>query len=260
MPNPVHYTTPTTPDGEVIGYLWGDPVEVGWIDRTASSLGAYLAGRDWYRKMDAARRRGLTPYAVVELLSREPGAGPVTGAHSVTALEELSRTVTAADDQRLLAELHPVDSAAWQELADAFGALTDEDRTVRTGGGDQIREGVYEVSYPVYTQPLWRAVHALSGIGAVTPEHRWVDTPLDPDTPFGALHPADAVRAATAIVRGERLCEGTLALAVKIGLLDAVAASLGTWHAARQGMGKAAVGHHPGCTSGPAMPYVAEAK
>lgn len=258
--HPVHYTTATTPDGEVIGYAWGGFDDVGWIDRPASSLSAYQAGREWYRKVDEAQREGLAPHAVVASLSREPGAGPVTGAPSVAALEELSRTVTAADDRRLLAQLPPCDSQAWQELSDAFDVLTDEDRKVGSGGGQLSREGVYHVSFPVYTKPLWRAVHALSGVGAVTPEHRWVDNPMDPHAPVGALHPADAVRAATAIVRGERMCEGTLATALKIGLLDAVALSLRTWNASRRDARAGAAGPHPGCTGGPFMLYVAEAK
>ncbi|MFJ5719636.1 DUF6508 domain-containing protein [Streptomyces sp. NPDC093149] len=46
----------------------------------------------------------------------------------------------------------------------------------------------------------------------------------------GRLGPADAVRAATAVVRGERFSDGTIAEAVESGLLDAVAESLCAWY------------------------------
>jgi hypothetical protein len=49
--------------------------------------------------------------------------------------------------------------------------------------------------------------------------------------PDGRLRPADAVRAATTLVRGEHFSDGTIAKAVESGLLDAVAASLRAWYA-----------------------------
>lgn len=232
MPHPVHYITVTAPDGEVIGYAWGDSAGVGWISRPASSVGAYKAGVEWYSRVHDAHKSGLAPADVLTLLSREPGVGPVTGAHAVAAIEELARTVTAADDRRLLAQLERADEAAWRNLAEAFDVLTDEDRKVGSGGGQKLGEGVYHVFFPVYSEPLLRAVHALNSVGAVTPEHRWMDNQY-PDFRHGdRLHPADAVRAATAIVRGERFCDGTITAAVKAGLLDAVADSLRAWNAA----------------------------
>ncbi|MFI6933112.1 DUF6508 domain-containing protein [Streptomyces sp. NPDC050287] len=231
MTNPVHYITVTAPDGEVVGYAWGDGTDVEWINRKASSSAAYDAGMEWYTKVREAHERGLTPLGVLGLLSHEPGVGPVTEAPDVAALEELSRVVTPADDRRLLAQLVRDDAQAWQELADAFDALTDEDRDVQWGGGQKSPSGAIQVPYPRYSKPLQRAVASLRGIGAVTPEHRWTESPMPEVPPDGRLRPADAVRAATTLVRGEHFSDGTIAQAVESGLFDAVAASLRAWYA-----------------------------
>ncbi|WSQ09208.1 DUF6508 domain-containing protein [Streptomyces sp. NBC_01231] len=231
MTDPVHYITVTAPDGEVVGYAWGDGTDVEWINRKASSSAAYDAGMEWYTKVREAHERGLTPLGVLNLLSHEPGVGRVTEAPDVAALEELSRVVTPADDRRLLAQLDRDDAAAWQELADAFDALTDEDRDVKWGGGHTLPSGAIHVPFPLYSKPLQRAVASLHRVGAVTPEYRWTDSPMPEVSPAGRLRPADAVRAATTLVRGEHFSDGTIAEAVESGLLDAVAASLRAWFA-----------------------------
>ncbi|MFH8656693.1 DUF6508 domain-containing protein [Streptomyces afghaniensis] len=233
MTNPVHYITVTAPDGEVIGYAWAAPDadDVEWINRRASSSSAYDAGTQWYGRVRAARERGLTPLGVLNLLSHEPGVGPVTEAAGAEAVEELARVVTPADDQRLLAQLHRDDAEAWRELGEAFDALTDEDRDVQWGGGQKSPSGAIHVPFPKYSEGVFRAVHALHRVGAVTPEHRWMDNPMPTLPPEGGLRPADAVRAATAVVRGEKFCDGTIDEALKSGLLDAVVASLRAWYA-----------------------------
>lgn len=231
MRDPVHYITVTAPDGEIIGYAWGSDTDVGWIHRAASSSKAYKAGVEWYGRIRDAHRRGLAPAGVLALFSREPGAGPVTEAPDLTALEEIARVVTPADDRRLLDQLKPADHPAWQELAEAFDSLTDEDRKVSWGGGRQSPGGAIHVPFPVYSKPLKRAVQALCDVGAVTSEYRWMGNPLPRVPPSGRMDPADAVRAATAIVRGERFCDGMIDDAVRSGLLDAVADSLRAWHA-----------------------------
>ncbi|MGW9025535.1 DUF6508 domain-containing protein [Streptomyces sp. NPDC055722] len=222
----------TANDGEVIGYAWADDgaAAVDWMDRKASSRSAYEASLDWWRKVKENQELGLAPRAVLTELSRHPAVGPVTGAPSRGAVEELAAIVTPADDRRLLAQLRRDDSAAWQELADAFDALTEEDRRIGRGGGEELREGVYHVFFPVYSTALLRAVTALAGVGAVTPEHRWMGQYMPELPPGGRLHPADAVRAATAVVRGERFCDGTIAEAVKSGLFDAIGESLRIWY------------------------------
>ncbi|MFD3618259.1 DUF6508 domain-containing protein [Streptomyces sp. NPDC058676] len=231
MTSPVHYVTVTAPDGEVVGYAWGDATDVEWMHRNASSPGAYKAGLGWYTKVREAHDRGLTPLGVLGLLSHEPGVGSVTEAPDVAALEELARVVTPADDRRLLAQLDRDDAEAWQELADAFDALTDEDRDVKWGGGHKSPSGAIHVPFPLYSKPLQRAVDALHGVGAVTPEHRWRHSPMPQAPSERGLRPADAVRAATAVVTAERMSDGEIAEAVGNGLLDAIATSLRAWYA-----------------------------
>ncbi|MFF5981694.1 DUF6508 domain-containing protein [Streptomyces olindensis] len=234
MTDPVHYVTVTAPDGEVIGYAWAGPGpgddDVEWITRRASSSSAYDAGMEWYGRVREARERGLTPLGVLSLLSHEPGVGPVTEAADADAVEELARVVTPADDQRLLAQLDRADAEAWRELAEAFDALTDEDRDVEWGGGQKSPTGAIHVPFPKYSKGVFRAVDALRGVGAVTPEHRWMDNPVPTLPREGGLRPADAVRVATAVVRGEKFCDGTIDNALKSGLLDAVADSLRAWY------------------------------
>ncbi|GAA0933497.1 DUF6508 domain-containing protein [Streptomyces thermoalcalitolerans] len=253
MHTPVRYITVTAPDGEIIGYAWGSATDVGWIHRAASSSSAYKAGMEWSSKVRDAHRRGLAPAGVLALFSREPGAGPVTEAPDLDTIEELARVVTPADDQRLLDQLKPADHPAWQELAEAFDALTDEDRAVEWGGGQETSNGAIHVPFPVYSKPLKRAVQALWDIGAVTPEYRWTGNPLPQVPPSGRLDPADAVRAATAVLRGERFCDGMIEDAVKSGLLDAVADSLRAWHADPATARSFAV-RHPGAGTGHKAP------
>ncbi|MBX9395108.1 hypothetical protein K4749_16255 [Streptomyces sp. TRM72054] len=236
-PSPVHYVTVTAPDGELAAYLWVDATAVGWVHRPAGSSGAYKAGEEWHDRARELHGRGLAPRGVLSMLSREPGVGPVTEAPDVAAIEELARVVTPDDDRRLLNGLDRDNADAWRELADAFDALTDEDRDIKWGGGQKLADGVYHVAFPLYSQPLERAVRALSGVGAVTPEYRWVDSPMPEPSPDGRLSAADAVRAATAVVRRERFSDGTIAAAVKSGLLDAVVASLRAWYAEQPSVG-----------------------
>ncbi|MBG0855260.1 hypothetical protein I2W78_26275 [Streptomyces spinoverrucosus] len=239
MSSPVHYVTLTAPDGEIIGYVWADATVVDLVHRSAGSSGAYEAGTEWYRRAHDAHKRGLAPLGVLTMLSREPGVGPVTEAPDVAAIEELARVVTPDDDRRLLNQLDRDNADAWRELADAFDALTDEDRDIKWGGGQKLADGVYHVAFPLYGEPLERAVQALSRVGAVTPEHRWIDSPMPQPASDGRLSAADAVRAATAIVRGERFSDGTIARAVQNGLLDAVAESLRAWYAQQPPVGGA---------------------
>ena len=86
-----------------------------------------------------------------------------------------------------------------------------------------------------YSRRVDQARAALCEVRAVTSAYPWMQhqQPTVPDD-GSPLLPADAVRLATRIVRGERFCEGTIGQAVKSGALQAVLASLATWYAARQ--------------------------
>ncbi|MFI2432187.1 DUF6508 domain-containing protein [Streptomyces sp. NPDC018693] len=187
----------------------------------------------WSGQLYEARRRRIAPIVVLAELARAPGAGPVVGAASLDVVEELADTVTEADDQRLLDQLAVEDEAAWRELADAFDALTDEDRKTEWVGGGTRPDGVHLIPGPRYSEPLQRALAALRAVRAVTQEYRWGGKPFPRVPPDGRLTPADAVRAATAVVYAERISEGTIGEAARDGLLDAAVGSLRAWYGSR---------------------------
>ncbi|MGW2180070.1 DUF6508 domain-containing protein [Streptomyces sp. NPDC001732] len=239
---PVHHLTVADARGEAMGYLWANDEDdaAGWCLRPAGDAASVGEGVGWSRKLDEARARGLVPTAALAELAGGSAPGPVgrivpgslATASSLEALKELARVVTGADDRRLLERLDRENADAWRELREAYAALTDEDRDVRWSEGGKQPDGTRRMRYPLYGERLRRLVGALSAVGAVTPAYLWQDNPPPVAPGDGWLSPADAVRAATAVVRGERFCDGTIARAAGDGLLDAVAESLCAWYEA----------------------------
>jgi len=115
------------------------------------------------------------------------------------------------DDATLLAGLD-VTAQAWSDLlrlSDDFAALT----------------------YPADSSEVNLACRALSAVGAVSPAYDWMHRSAVAAPPQGAdLEPADAIRVATRVVRGERFCEGTIAQALTDGSFQSVLRSLAAWH------------------------------
>lgn len=239
---PVHFLAVANARGEEMGYLWANDEDdaAGWCLRPAGDRAGFGEGLAWSAKLAEAKARGLAPTVALAELIR--GSDPrcvshvvprsLTAAPSLAALGELARVVTEADDRRLLAQLDRGNAVAWRELREALAALTDEDRDVRWSEGGKQPDGTWRMSYPLHGERLDRLVRALSAVGAVTPAYLWQDNP-PPAVPAGErLGPAAAVRVATAVVRGERFCDGTIARAAGDGLLDAVAESLCAWYEA----------------------------
>ncbi|SFY17253.1 DUF6508 domain-containing protein [Streptomyces atratus] len=239
---PVHHLTVANSRGEAMGYLWANDEEdaAGWCLRPAGDAASFAEGLEWSAKLNAAKARGLVPTAALAELARgtDPRRvshvvpGSLSAAPSLAALRELARVVTEADDRRLLAQLDRENADAWRELREALAALTDEDRAVRWSEGGQQPDGTWRMSHPLHSERLQRLVRALPAVGAVTPAYLWQDNPPPAVPADGRLGPADAVRAATAVVRGERFSDGTIAQAARSGLLDAVAESLCAWYEA----------------------------
>ncbi|WP_405716709.1 MULTISPECIES: DUF6508 domain-containing protein [unclassified Streptomyces] len=237
---PVHHLTVAGSRGEAMGYLWANDEDdaAGWCLRPAGDRAGLSEGLEWSAKLNAAKARGLAPTAALAELVRgsDPRCvshvvpGSLATAPSLAALTELAHVVTGADDRRLLAQLDRGNAGAWHELREALTALTDEDRDVRWSQGGKQPDGTWRMSFPLHGERLRRLVRALPAVGAVTPAYLWQDNPPPAVPADGRLSPADAVRAATAVVRGERFCDGTIAEAAKSGLLDAVAESLCVWY------------------------------
>nr|WP_246122538.1 DUF6508 domain-containing protein [Actinoallomurus bryophytorum] len=118
-------------------------------------------------------------------------------------------------------------------VAGEFAALPQADGDFHWTPTTERPDGVITVGYPVYGERVQRARRALVDVGAVTPAYPWMDQyPLTvPDD--GVLPPADAIRIATATVRGERFCDGTIGQALEQGTLQAVLTSLSTWYRTR---------------------------
>ena len=118
------------------------------------------------------------------------------------------------DDATLLAGLD-VTAQAWSDLlrlSDDFAAPT---FTVDSSGVDI-------------------ACRALYAVGAVSPAYDWMHRPAVAAPPQGTdLTPADAIRMATRVIRGERFGEGAIGQAIEDGLFQSVLRSLATWHRSR---------------------------
>ncbi len=65
---------------------------------------------------------------------------------------------------------------------------------------------------------------------AVSATYDWMHRPAVAALSRVQIAPADAIRAATSVIRGERFCEGTIAQALANGLFQNVLRSLATWH------------------------------
>jgi hypothetical protein len=79
---------------------------------------------------------------------------------------------------------------------------------------------------PAYGPRVDAVTGALSAVRAVTPTYHWTAYAEPTLAADGTLTPADAVRAATAVVRGERFSDGTIGAAWKNGRLYAVVHAL----------------------------------
>jgi len=139
------------------------------------------------------------------------------------------------DDATLLAQLDVSDDRAdaWSQLlavSDEFAALRDDEGDFRWEPGKTGLDGVITMGYPIYGERVAVACNALERVGAVTPAYHWMDQlPLRLPDNDALPSPADAIRMATATIRGERFGDGVFAEAVQTGTLQAILASLATW-------------------------------
>ena len=130
------------------------------------------------------------------------------------------------DNTQLINELDRTNTDAWEELRYVAEKMTVEDRNVvwTNGGNEQ------SLSYPTYSERINKATDLLYTVGAITPLYNWGKNGLPNYSPSMELSVADAIRAATYIVRSERFGEGAIAKAAKIGLLDSILYSMIKWY------------------------------
>ena len=91
-------------------------------------------------------------------------------------------------------------------------------------------DGSWQLGYPVYSERVDSIHFALSSVGAVSPAYHWMAFSPPQLSREETFSPADAVRAATGIVRGERFSDGTIGAALLDGTLFAVAEALVGWY------------------------------
>ncbi|PAE15035.1 hypothetical protein CHH91_16435 [Virgibacillus sp. 7505] len=130
------------------------------------------------------------------------------------------------DDTQLINELDRSKTDAWTELGSVVKEMTAEDRNVVwTNGGNER-----SLKYPAYSKRIEKATSLLYSVGAITPLYNWRSNGLPDYSPDIELSVADAIRAATYIVRSERFGDGSIAKAAEIGLFDSILQSLIKWY------------------------------
>ncbi|MGY1684966.1 DUF6508 domain-containing protein [Geodermatophilus sp. SYSU D00867] len=134
---------------------------------------------------------------------------------------------TDAEDARLTAGLRTATPEARARLRTALRAVRRTRQPLAEWrGGQQGADGAIHFPFPVYHPAVDRLVSALYQVHAVVPFDwmHWDGARRYPRAEDVSNAPvADAVRLVTAIVRGERFCDGTIAAALEDGRLPAAA-------------------------------------
>ncbi len=145
-------------------------------------------------------------------------------------------TEVVTSDENIAAGLAAHPAQRWRRLFAAVDALTPADRAVTWETPE------HQLPYPRYTEGFWQVVRLLAELDVVVPFDwgTWSrDTPLHPEGRGLAGAPvADAARLATAYIRGERFCEGTLESGLGNGALDAIFDRLRRWFTEEHGGGR----------------------
>ncbi|MBC6449086.1 O-acetyl-ADP-ribose deacetylase [Actinokineospora xionganensis] len=132
-------------------------------------------------------------------------------------------------DAAITADLAALPDAHWQRLFARMDGLTDADREVKWGGGKEVSPGVTQLPYPIYSDAIQDIRHMLPI--AVFDWPKWMrDNPVFPEGAGLDERPvADAVRLATAYLRGERFSDGAIEQAIENGALRAIVDRLRKW-------------------------------
>jgi hypothetical protein len=121
-------------------------------------------------------------------------------------------------DEELLASLN-VEAGAWGRLSE-----------FASGWSVQEGDAHWNDRHWVYGPRVGAVATSLDAIGALPPSYDWNAFGYPLLAVDGTFTPADAVRTATAVLRGERFVAGTLADAWMNGRLSAVVRALVLWH------------------------------
>jgi hypothetical protein len=135
------------------------------------------------------------------------------------------------EDREVEEALRRAPAEAWRELFEVAHRYLAQSEHVAWEGGQELgttvgeERPVVQMPYAVYSQDVDRIVALLYEIGAVFPFDwpRWegIERYRGPSA-LGPAPLADAARMATAIVRGDRFCEGLLGAAIEDGTFGAI--------------------------------------
>jgi hypothetical protein len=143
-------------------------------------------------------------------------------------------------DAEIEAGLGTQPESRWQELWDAWAEVEAEPTHVAWAGGDQVgttvvdgvERPVLQMPYALYSDSVERLRRAIGGLGIIV-VFPWPDwegmTRYRSGQGLADAPVADAARLATAVLRGERFCEGNIEAALDDGTLAAIIQRLRRW-------------------------------
>jgi hypothetical protein len=136
-------------------------------------------------------------------------------------------------DDEIIARLTAAAEESWLDLWQAADALATVPEHSTWDRGDADSSGRIHLPYVTYDDAVFRFTTALIGtIGLVVFDWgRWggIDR-YQGGVGLEGSSVADAVRLATAIIRGERFYEGAIGYSIDNGTFDAIIARLRRWH------------------------------
>ncbi len=135
-------------------------------------------------------------------------------------------------DAALLDGLRRDRTDGWETLAAHVRDWQVQDDDYLWTEGRRLPDGGWQLGYPVYSGRVDSIRFALDSVGAVTPAYHWMTFAPPQLSREETCSPADAVRLATHLVRGERYGDGTIGSALLDGTLFAVAEALVGWRQA----------------------------
>lgn len=205
-------------------------IRVGNDTDTVGAIAGALLGARWGASAIPARWR--------EAVHGWPGlrAGELTALATLTARSSSEPRYNPSDSEitALLAAQSP---RRWAELFTHADELASGGEHVRWKPPRKLPDGTTAVGYPVYSETV-DTIHGLLAALNVIVVFPWMEWDgarryYDDPASLAAAPVADAARLATAVFRGERFGDGTIAHALESGVLTAILARLRHWHARR---------------------------
>ncbi|QXC60793.1 hypothetical protein KSP35_21115 [Aquihabitans sp. G128] len=145
----------------------------------------------------------------------------------------MSETEREGEDALIVEGLLAADEARWARLWTAVDAVLGEpsDQWVTWRGGQRLADGSVQAAWADYSPNVLATLTALASVDAITPFDwmAWMDG-WDGIEHLRTGPVTDAVRYLTAVVRNDRMVEGSINQALHEGTFQAALARLRTWY------------------------------